>query len=391
MAQTIVVGGSIVGSSLAYHMAIEGHASDVIVVEPDPAYEFAAAPRSAGGIRLMYGLPENIEMSRYGREVFRNFANLMDVDGAPGVFAYRQHGYLFLASGSRAVGELELSCEVQRQAGVTNDLMDKNLLAARFPFLNVSDVDAGLFGPQDGSIDPHAAVVGLRRKAEQLGVRYVKDRVVSIQKQGHQVTSVTLASGEMLAAEAVVNAAGAWAPQVCAMVGMDVPIVPLSRPTFYFEAEDELGMIPLTKDTSGVMFRPEGGGYATGLTRADAPAGFKWDVDQTEHNDFMEVLWPAIAHRVPSFERIKLKRSWAGHYAMNRFDGNAIIGPWTGTLDNFYVAIGFSGAGLQKGPAVGRALTELLTQGRYQTIDLQRLSYDRVRVGQPLLEVGFKA
>ena len=76
---------------------------------------------------------------------------------------------------------------------------------------------------------------------------------------------------------------------------------------------------------------------------------------------------------------------------MNRFDGNAIIGPWTGTLDNFYVAIGFSGAGLQKGPAVGRALTELLTQGRYQTIDLQRLSYDRVRVGQPLLEVGFKA
>lgn len=110
MAHNIIVGGSIVGSSLAYHMAIKGHASDVIVVEPDPAYEFAAAPRSAGGIRLMYGLPENIELSRYGREVFRNFANLMDVDGAPGVFAYRQHGYLFLASGSRAVGELELSC-----------------------------------------------------------------------------------------------------------------------------------------------------------------------------------------------------------------------------------------------------------------------------------------
>ena len=339
----------------------------------------------------MYSLTENIEMSRYGLEVFRNFANLTDVDGAPNVFPYREHGYLFLASGSRAVGELELSFEVQCQAGVTNELMDHAVLAARFPFFNMSDVDAGLFGPQDGSIDPHAAVVGLRRKAEQLGVRYVRDRVVGIQKRGHQVTSVTLASGKTLAAEAVVNAAGAWAAEVCAMVGMDVQVVPLSRPTFYFEAEDELGMIPLTKDTNGVMFRPEGGGYATGLTRADAPAGFKWDVDQSEHNHFMEVLWPAIAHRVPSFERIKLKRSWAGHYAMNRFDGNAIVGPWTGSLENFYVAIGFSGAGLQKGPAVGRALTELLTHGHDQTIDLQRLSYDRLRAGQPLLEVGFKA
>ena len=76
---------------------------------------------------------------------------------------------------------------------------------------------------------------------------------------------------------------------------------------------------------------------------------------------------------------------------MNRLDGNAIVGPWTGTLDNFYVAIGFSGAGLQKGPAVGRALTELLLQGQYRTIDLTRLSYRRVEANEPLHEVGFKA
>lgn len=99
----------------------------------------------------------------------------------------------------------------------------------------------------------------------------------------------------------------------------------------------------------------------------------------------------SIAHRVPAFERIKLKRSWAGHYAMNRFDGNAIVGSWHGELDNFYVALGFSGEGLQKGPAIGRALTELLIHGHFQTIDLTRLSYQRVRDGKPLLEAGFKA
>ena len=91
------------------------------------------------------------------------------------------------------------------------------------------------------------------------------------------------------------------------------------------------------------------------------------------------------------FERIKVQRSWAGHYAMNTLDGNAIIGPWVGGLENFYVAIGFSGAGLQKGPAIGRAMTELLLHGRYETIDLSRLSYQRIIDGEPLYEAGFKA
>ena len=391
MSQIIVVGGSIIGSSFAYHMAMAGHASELLVIEPDPAYEFAAAPRSAGGIRLMYGLPENIEMSRYGREVFRGFARLMDVDGAPGVFAYRQHGYLFLASGQDAVRDVEESYAVQSAAGVENELMDRQAIAERFPYMRTSDLDAGLLGPEDGSIDPHAAVVGIRRKAESLGVQYIQDRVSGLKLRGRDVVAVELASGRTLQASAVVNVAGAWAPEICAMVGMDVPVEPLSRPTFYFEAENHLGMVPLTKDTSGVMFRPEGGGYATGFTQPGARGGFNWEVGEQEHADFEANHWPALAHRVPAFERIKVKRSWAGHYAMNRLDGNAIIGPWRGGIENFYVALGFSGAGLQKGPAVGRALTELLMDGGYQTIDLTRLSYQRVVDGKPLNEPGFKA
>lgn len=292
MAQIIVIGGSVVGSSLAFHMAMAGHVSDLIVVEPDPTYEFAAAPRSAGGVRLMYSLPENIEMSRYGRQVFKDFAQFMDVDGSPGVFPYPQHGYLFLASGPQTVRDLEHNFAVQSAAGVTNELLDRDALASRFPFMCVDDVAAALFGSEDASIDPQAAVMATRRKAEQLGVQYLKDRVVGINTHGHQVISVTLASGQTLAAEAVVNVAGAWAPAICALVGMKVPVVPLSRPTFYFEADDDLGALPLTKDTSGVMFRPEGDGYATGLTRPDASEGFKWDVDQSEHDDFMEGLWP---------------------------------------------------------------------------------------------------
>jgi FAD-dependent oxidoreductase domain-containing protein 1 len=170
-----------------------------------------------------------------------------------------------------------------------------------------------------------------------------------------------------------------------------VPVAPLSRPTFYFESAEAVGPTPLVKDPSGVSFRTEGGGFATGLTRMDVAGEFEWEVGPREYTYFEEVVWPALAHRVPAFETLKVQRSWAGHYAMNLLDGNAIMGPWVGGLENFIVAVGFSGAGLQKGPAVGRALTELLLHGEYQSIDLHRLFYQRILDNKPLLEVGFKA
>ena len=144
------------------------------------------------GQELVFSLPENIQMSRYGREVFTNFAQLMDVNGQPGVFAYRQHGYLYLASGTEAVAELESSYRTQTSQGVDNQLLDRDSLRAKFSFLNTQDLDAGLFGPLDGTIDPYAAVLGLRRKAESLGVRYVQDRVIGLNTQGRELLSIDL-------------------------------------------------------------------------------------------------------------------------------------------------------------------------------------------------------
>jgi FAD-dependent oxidoreductase domain-containing protein 1 len=391
MANVIVIGGSIMGSSIAYHMAMAGEAGSVTIIEPDPGYQWAAAPRSAGGVRLMHSLPENIEMSRYGQEVYRDFARLMDVDGEPGVFPFREYGYLHLVAGKKGVETIERNWRTQTERGVPNELLDRAGIAERFPLLRTDDLDAGLYGPQDGFIDPYAAVTSMRRKAISLGVKFIQDRVVALQANETSVNRVVLSSGQVLNAEAVVNVAGAWAPEICAMVGMQIPVEPLSRPTFYFETEDHIDPLPLTKDPTGVAFRTEGNGFATGLTRHDSASGFKWEVDETEHNLFETELWPALAHRLPSFERLKLKRSWSGHYAMNRLDGNAIIGPWVGGLENFIVAVGFSGAGLQKGPAIGRAITELLLHGRYQTIDLSRLSYQRIIDNQPLFEIGFTA
>ncbi|MBT7758236.1 MAG: FAD-binding oxidoreductase, partial [Rhodospirillaceae bacterium] len=184
MADIIIIGGSIMGSSIAYHLAITGRAGDICVIEPDPSYEWAAAPRSSGGVRLMHGLPENIEMSRYGREVYKDFAHLMDVDGQPGSFDFLEQGYLYLVTGASEVAAAEESWRIQTSLGVPNDFIDRQELAARFPSMNVADIDAAIHAPQDGFIDPNAAVLGFRRKAISLGVKYIQDKVVDVEVDG---------------------------------------------------------------------------------------------------------------------------------------------------------------------------------------------------------------
>ena len=388
MADIIIIGGSIMGSSIAYHLAMTGRAGDVYVIEPDPTYEWAAAPRSSGGVRLMHGLYENIEMSRYGREVYKNFAQLKDVDGLQGRLDILEQGYLYLVAGKDGVAGAEESWKIQTGRGVLNDLLDRDELSSRFPSLYVGDVDAAIHGPQDGFIDPHAAVTGFRRKAINLGVTYIKDKVVDIQVSGGLARAVVLGSGEIISSDIIVNVAGAWGPEICAMVGMEVPVQPLSRNTFYFEIQGEVETMPLTKDPGGIAFRQEGAGFTVGQTDTDVAFGFNWEVD---HDLFESRFWPVLAHRVPAFEALQVKRGWAGHYAFNHMDGNTIIGKWIGGLDNFYIATGFTGAGLQKGPAIGRAMTELLLDGGYQTIDLTRMSFQRVIDEKPLIEVGFTA
>ena len=388
MADIVVIGGSIMGSSIAYHLAVAGKAGDVVVVEPDPTYEWAAAPRSSGGVRLMHGLAENIEMSRYGQEFYKDFANRVDVDGEPGRFDFLEYGYLHLLAGAEDVAVGEENCALQNAHGAKNEMIDREELKRRYPSIRTDDIDAALHGPGDGFIDPYAAVMGFRRKARALGVEYIEDRVTGFETDSKKVLRAVCDSGRTIGGEVFVNVAGAWGPELSASIGLEFPIEPLSRSTFYVETRAELETMPLTKDPSHVSFRQEGAGFTVGLTDVDVPGGFDWEV---KHHLFDEIMWPALAHRVPKFESLKVMRSWSGHYAYNRMDGNTIVGNWTGGLENYYFATGFSGAGLQKGPAIGRAIKELLLDGGYQTIDLSRLSYQRVLDNAPLMEKGFSA
>ncbi|WP_460874383.1 NAD(P)/FAD-dependent oxidoreductase [Paralcaligenes ginsengisoli] len=383
-AEILVVGGGVIGSSIALYLRRHPRAGRVVVVEPDPAYALASTPRASGGFRRLFSTPENIQMSQYSIGFFDNFEKEVPVNGqAPGLQIKRQ-GYLFIVQ-PEFLPTLEASHRTQSALGVNVQLLDRAALKSLFPSLETDDIGAALYSPDDGWLDPNSLLQGIKKKAQDLGAAYVQDRVVAIGSSQGLARSASLESGQCIQADIIVNAAGAWAQQVSAMAGMPLPVFPMRRFDHYFECKASIEPLPYIKDPARLAMRPEGRGFTAGIPNWNEPRGFNFDVD---HDYFENVVWPAIAHRVPSFEAVKLKSSWSGLYDQNALDTNMILGPWLGGLSNFYVAAGFSGHGLMHAPAVGRAMAELILDGDYQTLDLSNMSYKRIIEQTPYAEKG---
>jgi glycine/D-amino acid oxidase-like deaminating enzyme len=380
----LVIGGAIMGSSVAYFLKSRAPTLDVCVVEPDPTYEWCSTLRASGGVRVLFSCPENIRMSLFGREFIRDFPTAMTVDGRPAPVDWVQGGYLFIVP-PVALPLLAANARVQREEGCDVALLTPGELRARFPSMRVDDLGGGVHSPDDGWCDPNGLLQGLRRKAIALGARYVTDRVVGLSSAGHAVRAASLASGREIAAHAFVNAAGPWAAQVGAMADMPLPISPLRRFEHYFTPGTPIERLPYVKDLDRLAFRSEGVGFSGGLVDGEAARGFDFDVD---HDYFERAVWPALAARFPAFEAARCHRTWSGLYEQCELDGNPIIGNWPGRRDNFYVVGGFSGHGMMHAPAAGRAIAELIVDGRFVSLDLTRLGYARVLRNEPYAEAG---
>lgn len=380
----VVIGGGAVGAAVAYYTKLLDPSADVVVVERDPRYELASTPRASGGVRRLFHLPENIELSRYSIDFFERFPETMAVDGTPADIGFRKNGYLFIVPpADREM--LRRNYEIQRERDCNVVWLEPDELEREFPSMYVDDLGAAVHSPDDGWLDPHSVLTGFRNKAKSLGARFLADEVVGLTREGDHVTSALLKSGQRVSAGQFVNAAGAWAKDVCAMLGIKVPIEPLRRFEHYFESQDPIEPLPYLKDTQRLAFRPEGGGYSGGVPTLDEPRGYNFAVDRAY---FDNAVWPALAHRFPQFERTKCHSTLPGLYDQNDFDGNVIIGPGADGLANFHMLSGFSGHGLMHAPGCGRAMAELLLFGEYRTIDLTRFGWQRLLDGTPLPEQG---
>ena len=383
-ADVLIIGGGAIGSAVAYFLKLADPSVSVVVAERDPTYGLASTPRASGGVRRLFSLPENIALSNFSIPFFEAFAETMAVDGVPAEIGFRKGGYLFIVP-PEARDLLKANFDTQQSLGVHVDWLEPDGLKHRFPSMHVGDLGAGVHSPGDGWLDPHSVLQGFRRKARALGATFLAETITGLDRNGRRVGGARCASGLAIAADWVVNAAGAWAKDICAMLDIAVPIEPLRRYEHYFECAEPIEPLPYLKDLARLAFRPEGKGYSGGVPTLAEPRGYNFAVD---HGYFDEVVWPALAHRFPPFERTRVKNTLPGLYDQNDFDGNVIIGPGAGGLSNFQMLAGFSGHGLMHAPGCGRAMAELILTGRYQTIDLARFGWQRLADGTPLPERG---
>ena len=385
ISRVVVVGGGVIGSSIAYFLRASDPTVDVTVIERDPTYARSSSALSAASIRQQFSTPLSIQMSLYGIEFLRSIGERLCIDGAKPSIDLHEGGYLFLATRA-GVGTLRENHALQQSLGANISLLDRDALQTRFPWLNTDDLAAGAYGETgEGWFDGYGLVQALRKKAQALGARYVAAEVTAMRRDGKRVTEVVTSSGETYACDVVVNAAGAWSRKVAAMVGIDIPVFARRRSIFNVSSPAQLEHCPLLIDPTGVYFRPEGKSFICGTSPSADNDPDDLPLDEVDHALFDDVIWPTLAHRVPQFEALRVQNCWSGYYEYNVFDQNAIIG-YHPDVDNCIFANGFSGHGLQQGPATGRGISELILHGRYTSLDLSSLSFARVLENRPIVE-----
>jgi FAD-dependent oxidoreductase domain-containing protein 1 len=381
----VIIGGAIVGSSIAYYLREEGFAGSIALVERDPQFTHSATTLSCASIRQQFSIPENIRLSQFTLGLFRR---LKETFGEEADIGFREKGYLILAS-EEGLPVLKANHETQAAEGTDILLEDAEALTRRFAWLSPEGIVAGAWGRSgEGWFDAHAMLMLFRKALRTKAIDFIQASVTGIERDASRITAVTLDNGERHEAGIVINAAGPTAGKVAALAGLALPVEPRKRSVFVFEAREKFDDMPLLVDPSGIYVRPEGSVYITGGAESEDGEGPADPADfDPDWPLFEETIWPVLATRIPAFEAIKPTRAWAGHYDYNTLDQNGVIGPHT-EVNNFLFANGFSGHGLQQAPAVGKALAEWIVHGGYRTVDCSAFGYERIAEGRAFRELN---
>jgi sarcosine oxidase subunit beta len=363
----VVVGGGVMGASLAYHLAWRGQ-TDVLLLERGRIFGQGATGKCAGGVRHQFGTEINIRLSIESIGMLERFEN--EIGQAIGL---RQCGYLFLLTRPDDVAAFRANVALQNRLGVTTEWLSPAAVRARLPQLVTDDVLAGTFYGRDGLCDPNGVVAGYVAAARRLGATLLTDvAVTGLRRAGSRVVEVETSAG-VVATEAVVNAAGPQAARVGQMIGVELPIVPLRRQML---VTTPLPAVPddfpfVIDFGAGLYFHREGPGVLTGQSNPFEVPGFDESVDL----EWEQRHLGAAVRRMPLLADAGLAHHWAGLYEMTP-DAQPLVGSVPG-LDNAYVVAGFSGHGFMHGPIAGKLLAELMLDGRTSTLDIRALSPDR--------------
>lgn len=381
------------GVATAWHLAHE-HGARVTVVERDPTYARASSALSACAIRQQFSTAVNIRVSQHSLQRYRDLGTYLGLADETPALGLVEPGYLYLARTEDGARVLREQVALQHSLHVPTALLTPDALASRFPWLTTHDLSLGSLGVSsstsgEGWFDGYAALQAFRRASQRAGVVLHRAEVSHFDTTRDDGATRVLAActrdGERIPCDTVVVTAGAWSADVAAMLDVALPVRARKRDVFDIEAVGSLPHMPLLIDPTGVWCRPEAtpGRFLCGAPPRD-------DVDdapleQVDHALFGEVIWPALAHRIPMFDALRVRSTWAGYYEMNTFDHNGLVGALPGIV-NAFTACGFSGHGLQQAPAVGEALATRIATGAFGALDLRALGVERIAANQPLLE-----
>lgn len=372
------------GSTTAYFLRELGYGGQVTVYEPDPSYEKTSTFRSAAAIRQQFNLAINVAMSRFGAEFYEDVDSRLREQGSG--IDFSAVPYLILA-GKGDFERLRSAHARQVEVGADVDLLEPGELRQRYPWLAVDDIDGATVGRSgEGWFDPKVALIELRDLATAAGVSYVATGVRAIDVDDGAIQNVTLDDGTEAQHEWIVNAAGRHAGQVAAMAGVEVPVEARKRTAFVFGSDSDVPQVVQIVDRTlinrGLYVRPYGKGFmaVTSPAASDDAEDFGFAPHEAL---FDEVIKPALARRVPAFRDVVREDMWAGHYEINTFDQNAIIGRHP-DVENLLLACGFSGHGVMHAPATARGIAELVISGSYQALDLSSFSIERIGAGAPM-------
>src|SRR6516225_8944576 len=370
-ADVVIIGGGIVGSSIAWHLAHAGCGS-VLVIERESSQGKGSTGKSMGGVRAQFSTPVNIQMSLYSIPFYARFEETL---GYPS--GYCGQGYLFVATQDSHLSYLHTNFERQKALGLkTARMLEGNEICSMLPLLRSDDIVGGSFCSTDGFVDPYSAMTGfMTRAVEQGATLWKKTDVTAIATDANGICGVETTRGQV-ATRTLVNAAGAWAAQLAKLAGIELPVEPLRRMLVPSEPFDGFPhSSPMVVDMSnGFHFRPEGRGFLLAWNDPDETSGYNTDFDPA----FIEKILTRAANRVPVFENLAVnpKRAWAGLYEMTP-DHHSILGPVPG-IEGLFLANGFSGHGVMHAPATGKIVSDLILHGKTAVVeDVSVLNFDR--------------
>jgi sarcosine oxidase subunit beta len=382
ISDVVIIGGGIVGSSIAWHLTQAG-CKNVLVVERESAQGKGSTGKSMGGVRAQFSTSVNIQMSLYSIPFYARFEEVL---GHPS--GYRDQGYLFVATRESHLAYLRSNFERQTALGLKAvKLLPAHEIARMLPELRSDDILGGSFCSTDGFVDPYSAMTGFMARATDQGATlWKKTEVTAITRDAKGISGIDTTRGHV-ATRAVVNAAGAWAAQAAKLAGLELPVEPLRRMLVPSEPFDQFPhSSPMVIDMSnGFHFRPEGRGFLMAWNDPEETPGYKMDFEPS----FIEKILTLAANRVPVFENLAVnpKRAWAGLYEMTP-DHHCILGPVPG-MSGFFLANGFSGHGVMHAPATGKILSDLILHGRTTVVDdASILAFDRFAKGSLLHETA---